>query len=62
MERDFSNGLIDLIETTQLGDKFLVTSKDPMTSLRTRMYYSSETHNVNIAIASAVTSYLYLLI
>lgn len=57
VERKYSDGKIDLLDTVQLGDKYLVTLKDHKVALKTDLNYSRETHNVNIAIASAVTAY-----
>jgi len=46
--------IVDLIE---LGKKYLVQIKSPVQLLKTTLDNAKETHNVNIAIASAVTAY-----
>ena len=46
--------IIDLIE---IGDKFLVQIKNPISKLKTNLDNGFETHNINIGIASAVTGY-----
>jgi hypothetical protein len=48
---------VEIIDSVQLKDKYMVTSKYYNTYLNTRLDNGSEFHNVNIAIASAVTAY-----
>jgi hypothetical protein len=55
--KKLENKELDILYTVKLGDKFLVTLKDPKIALKTNLNYSRENHNVNIAIASAVTAY-----
>jgi hypothetical protein len=50
----FKESLIDLID---LGDNYLVQLKNPKIIQKTNLDNGKETHNVNIAIASAVTAY-----
>ena len=54
MEKDNS---VEIIDSVQLKDKYMVTSKYHSTYLNTRLDNGNEFHNVNIAIASAVTAY-----
>jgi len=51
---DKDNSILDFIE---LDDNLLVKSKNPKVELDTLLDNASETHNVNIAIAAAITSY-----
>lgn len=44
-------------ELIELGDNYLLQIKNPKVELETRLDNGSETHNVNIAIAAAVTAY-----
>lgn len=46
-----------LIDFLPLGDKYLVQSKSPKAVLKTQLDKGKETHNINIAIACAVTAY-----
>jgi hypothetical protein len=48
------DSILDIIE---LGDNYLIQLRNPQVELNTRLDNSSETHNVNIAIASAITAY-----
>ena len=57
LEKEKDNNHIELLEVTPLKDKYMVTSKYYSTYLNTRLDNGSEYHNVNIAIASAVTAY-----
>ena len=51
---DFKESLVDLID---LGLNYLVQLKNPKVIQKTYLDNCKETHNVNIAIASAVTAY-----
>jgi len=53
-EKDHAEGIIDLIE---LGNKILVIHRPPTKDINTLLDSTKETHNVNIAIASAITAY-----
>src|ERR1700675_1239743 len=53
-QKGFKESLIDLIN---LGDNYLVQLKNPIIEQKTILDNGFETHNVNIAIASAVTAY-----
>jgi hypothetical protein len=53
-EGKIKEGIIDILE---LKDNYLVQYKDPQMELKTVLDNGTETHNVNIAIASAVTAY-----
>jgi hypothetical protein len=62
LELENSNKLLDVTTLANLadkkkGDKYLVTYNDPNIERTTKMDGYNETHNVNIAIASAVTAY-----
>jgi len=46
--------IIDIIE---IGNNYMIPVKSPITKLKTDIDNASETHNVNIAIASAVSAY-----
>jgi len=46
--------IIDLIE---IGNSYIIQVKNPIVKLKTDLDSGTETHNVNIAIASAVTAY-----
>jgi hypothetical protein len=46
-----------LIDFLPLGDNYLVQSKSPKAVLKTQLDNGKETHNINIAIASAVIAY-----
>jgi len=51
---DIDNSIFDVIE---LDDNLLVQAKNPKVELDTLLDNASETHNVNIAIAAAITAY-----
>ena len=51
---DKDNSIIDVIE---IDDNLLVQSKNPNTELDTLLDNGSEVHNINIAIAAAITGY-----
>jgi hypothetical protein len=53
-EDKYSNDIIDIIE---LGDQILVKHRSNKTIVNTMLDNASETHNTNIAIASAITAY-----
>jgi len=53
-ETEFKESILDLLD---LEDNFLVQFKDPKVELNTLLDNGKETHNVNIAIAAAVTAY-----
>jgi hypothetical protein len=53
-ENKFSDDILDILE---LGDKLLIKHRSEDKDLRTLLYGNIETHNVNIAIASAITAY-----
>jgi DNA polymerase type B, organellar and viral len=53
-ENRFKEGIKDIID---LGDNYLVQYKDPQVEFNTLLNGERETHNVNIAIAAAVTAY-----
>jgi hypothetical protein len=53
-ENNNKEGIKDIIE---LKDKYLIQYKNPNSELETLLDNGSEIHNVNIAIASAVTAY-----
>jgi hypothetical protein len=53
-ENQNKEGIKDIIN---LGNSYLVQYKDPSVELETALDNGTETHNVNIAIASAVTAY-----
>jgi len=46
--------IIDLVE---IGDNYMIQLKNPINKLNTLLDNGTETHNVNIAIAAAVTAY-----
>jgi len=46
--------IIDLVE---IGDNYMIQLKNPINKLNTQLDNGTETHNVNIAIAAAVTAY-----
>jgi len=48
------DSIVDLIE---LGDNYLVQLKNPNVEIKTALDNGFETHNINIAIAAAVTAY-----
>ncbi len=62
-KKDYSNfekldGAIDsIIDVVEIGDNYLVQIKNPKVKLETELDNGSENHNVNIAIASAVSAY-----
>jgi hypothetical protein len=47
----------EILDDIVLGDKVLIKHRSEKTDLRTLLYGNVETHNVNIAIASAITAY-----
>jgi DNA polymerase elongation subunit (family B) len=47
----------DILDIIELGDKFLVQYRLIEKDRQTMLYGNLETHNVNIAIASAITAY-----
>jgi hypothetical protein len=47
----------DIIDITELGDKILVKHRSVKSDVNTLLDNASETHNTNIAIASAITAY-----
>jgi hypothetical protein len=51
---DKDNSIIDVIE---IDDNYLVQSKNPKVELNTLLDNGSEVHNINIAIAAAITAY-----
>ena len=51
---DKDNSILDVIE---LDDNLLIQSKNPKVELDTLLDNASETHNVNISIAAAITAY-----
>jgi DNA polymerase elongation subunit (family B) len=53
-ETEFKESILDLLD---LEDNFLVQFKDPKIELNTLLDNGKETHNVNFAIAAAVTAY-----
>jgi DNA polymerase elongation subunit (family B) len=53
-QEGFKESLIELID---LGDNYLVQLKNPKVIQKTNLDNGKETHNVNIAISSAVTAY-----
>jgi DNA polymerase elongation subunit (family B) len=53
-QKGFKESIQDLIE---LGDNYLVQLKNPQVGIKTDLDNGFETHNVNIAIAAAVTAY-----
>ena len=46
-----------IIDVVEIGDNYLVQIKNPKVKLKTDLDNGSENHNVNIAIASAVSAY-----
>ena len=62
-KKDYSNfekldGATDsIIDVVEIGDNYLVQYKNPQAELDTLLDNGSENHNVNIAIASAITAY-----
>ncbi len=53
-EDKYSSDIIDIVE---LGDQILVKHRSNKTNINTMLDNASETHNTNIAIASAITGY-----
>jgi hypothetical protein len=53
-ENKYKEGIKDIID---LGDNYLLQYKDPQIEFKSLLDNGTETHNVNIAIASAVTAY-----
>jgi len=53
-QKGFKESIQDLID---LGDNYLVQLKNPQVGIKTDLDNGFETHNVNIAIAAAVTAY-----
>jgi hypothetical protein len=53
-EDRFKEGIMDILD---LNDNYLIQYKDPQIELKTALDNASITHNVNIAIASAVTAH-----
>jgi hypothetical protein len=47
----------DVLDTIELGDKILVKHRSENKNRQTMLYGNLETHNTNVAIASAITSY-----
>jgi DNA polymerase type B, organellar and viral len=47
----------DLINTIELGDKILVQHRSENKDNKTMLYGNLENHNINVAIASAITAY-----
>lgn len=47
----------DILDVIELGDKILVKHRSENKNQQTMLYGNLETHNVNIAIASAITAY-----
>lgn len=53
-EEKFNDSIIDI---TDLDDNYLVELKNPKVALDTELDNASEIHNINVAIASAITAY-----
>jgi DNA polymerase elongation subunit (family B) len=53
-EKSHADEILDVIE---LGDKILIMHRSEEKDLQTNLYGNLETHNVNVAVASAITAY-----
>jgi len=56
-EKFLDNTSIDIFDTIQLGDKTLVKYRSEDKDQQTMLYGNLETHNTNVAVASAITAY-----
>lgn len=51
------NTNLEVLETIELGDKLLIKHRSDKKNQQTMLYGNLETHNTNVAIASAITGY-----
>ena len=59
--KEFEDSNLDIIDIVPLptnkGEKYLITYSNPNNIFETKLDGNKETHNINIAIAAAVTAY-----